>query len=121
MPGGHGTFVDSSCAGGRVARSLRAIRQAARLHTHMRIPLCGIPPLVLWGIYVVWGITLSARMSRERVPGPGPSAFSSKESYTPEGQRLRALFEKWYNLSRAFLVLVLAGLVGGIVCNAVRW
>ncbi len=25
-PGGHGTFVNCSCAGGRVARSLSAIR-----------------------------------------------------------------------------------------------
>jgi len=78
---------------------------------------------MLWGLYVVAGVILSARMLREGVGGRRPWGFAvyRDELYTPEGQRLLGLFRKWYSPSRVVLVLVSVGVAGGLFCNLVGW
>jgi len=88
----------------------------------MKVPLCGLPSLVAFGAYGIAGIILSARMLREGVGGKRPVGFAiyRKEAYTPEGQRLLAIFSKWYGV-RLFLVSFGLALAGGLLCNLVGW
>jgi hypothetical protein len=88
----------------------------------MNAPLCGLPFLVAFGAYGVAGIVLSVRMLREGIGGKTPAGFAMyrPESYTPEGQRLLAVFRKWYGPRLFFVALGLA-VAGGLVCNLVGW
>jgi len=88
----------------------------------MNAPLCGLPPLVAFGVYVIAGIILSVRMLREGIGGKRPAGFAIylKDSYTPQGQRLLAVFSKWYGVRLFFIALGLA-IAGGLFCNLVGW
>ena len=88
----------------------------------MHIPLCGIPIAVALFSYVVAGVLLSARMLKHGIDGRSPVGLAAyrKDSYTPEGQRLLALFLKWWAF-RAPLILLAAGLAGGLLCKVTRW
>ncbi len=84
----------------------------------MNAPLCGLPSVVAFGIYGIAGIVLSVRMLREGIGGKTPVGFAiyRKESYTPEGQRLLALFSKWYG-ARTLVVALGLAIVGGLLCR----
>lgn len=88
----------------------------------MKIPLCGVLFLIIFGAYVLAGIILSVRMLREGVGGRTPVGFAiyRKESYTPEGQRLFATFSKWYRV-RPFLIALGIAIIGGVFCNLTGW
>jgi hypothetical protein len=88
----------------------------------MNAPLCALPSLVAFGVYGIAGILLSVRVLREGVGGKTPVGFAiyRKESYTPEGQRLLAIFSKWYGVRTLFIALGLA-IAGGLFCNLVGW
>ncbi len=88
----------------------------------MNIPLCGVPIMLAFFAYVVSGVVLSARMLKHGIGGRAPVGLAvyRKDSYTPEGQRLLMVFRKWW-VFRAPLVLLAAGITGGLFCNLIGW
>jgi len=86
----------------------------------MQVPLCGLSALVLWITYIVSGFFFYRRVRQNRiVPGPLTGwAPYRKELYTPEGQRLLAIYLKWWGW-RAPLVLLATGVLAGLVCRLV--
>ncbi len=84
----------------------------------MRLPLCAYVAMALWFIYLVSGFLFYRRVRQHRiVPGllTGWAPYR-KELYTPEGQRLLAIFMKLWQWG-APLVLIAIGLFAGLLCK----
>jgi len=72
--------------------------------------------MLAFGAYVLSGVRISYRMSKEGKEGPpwGLAAFR-KDSYTPEGQRL--LTELWYHFMLFPFVIIGIFLGSAILCS----
>ena len=85
------------------------------------IPLCGVLSLVMFLVYGVTGVRLSARMLKYGKTGPPTGlAVYRRESYTQEGQRLLKLLLRGWVFGLPFAVLLL-GLLGGALCKLAGW
>ena len=79
------------------------------------MPLCGLPSLVLFGAYGLAGMAHSVRMLQHRINGQPWNVFR-EEAYTPEGQRLLRVFQRFWGPTAVTVVGLALSVGGGILC-----